>query len=219
MDSVKAMGGRPMVTEIQSLKQAMAGPEIAGAAAAIIAQARGILKWQNDHDNAMTDWADQNPGQYNTAKFEKQFIKDHDIKKYITDAKHGFAYQGQAIPAAGEREKGQAYMTPKGPRVWTGTGWAPSRPRRSDMAQAAAAPAESSDEDVGITSQAAPAQQTQPPPAQGEEGRQITVRPRAQPKAESQTRTLVSRLPVLDRGASGKQSGRVFWVAFLTPGS
>jgi hypothetical protein len=130
MDNVKAMGGRPMVTEIESLKRAMAGPELQpGAAAAIIAQAQGIIKYQDDHDNAYSDWRENNPTEYRTTKFEKQFIKDHNIKDYITTARHNFPYQGQTVPSdASQREKGQAYMTPKGPRVWSGTGWGAFQP-------------------------------------------------------------------------------------------
>jgi hypothetical protein len=123
MDSVKAMGGRPMVTEIESLKRAMAGPELQpGAAAAIIAQARGALKWQDDHDNGLNDWVDKNPGQYNTAKFERQFLKEHNVEDYVTEARHNFPYQGQDWHQNNpeQREVGQAYMTGKGPRVWLG---------------------------------------------------------------------------------------------------
>jgi hypothetical protein len=101
----------------------MAGPELQpGAAAAIIAQARGALKWQDDHDNGLNDWVDKNPGQYNTAKFERQFLKEHNVEDYVTEARHNFPYQGQDWHQNNpeQREVGQAYMTGKGPRVWLG---------------------------------------------------------------------------------------------------
>ena len=120
MDGVKAMGGRPMVAEIESMKRAMAGPEMQpGAAAAIIAQTRGIIKWQDDHDNALSDWADANPREFKTAKFEKQFIQDHPLKSYIDEARKNFPYKGDMEgKSAADLEDGHAYMTNSGPMRW-----------------------------------------------------------------------------------------------------
>jgi hypothetical protein len=128
MNKVQGMGGRVLVSEIESFKKAVASPNMQpGAAAAILAQMRGLMKWQDAHDNAYLQWRDDNAAAPKS-RFERQWLKDpkNSPDTFIKEARHNFPYQGQTIPpdAAG-REAGQAYMTPKGPRVWTGTGWAP----------------------------------------------------------------------------------------------
>jgi len=126
MSQVQAMGGRILVSEIEGFKRAVASPNMQpAAAAAIIAQMRGLMKWQDAHDEAYGDWRDANPSAPKR-QFERGWLKDpaNSPDKYITDARHGFAYKGQNwFPNNPEkREVGQTYMvdTARGPEphVW-----------------------------------------------------------------------------------------------------
>ena len=124
MTQTQAMGGRILQSEIETFKKAVASPNMQPAAAAgILAQMRGLIKWQDAHDDAYQDWREQNPAAPKT-RFERTWLRDpnNSPDKFITDARHGFAYKGQVLPPAAKREVGQTYMvdTPRGPEphVW-----------------------------------------------------------------------------------------------------
>ena len=123
-DNVKTMGGRVLVSEIEGLKNANANADLQPAAnAAIIGQGIGLLNYEDKHTNDYFAWKQQNPNATDTSTFELPWAKANPVAPFVNDARLGTAAKGIAIPAAGDRVQGQAYMTPKGKAVWTGSGW------------------------------------------------------------------------------------------------
>jgi hypothetical protein len=117
MDAAKAQGGRLLASEIETLKRATASANMTpGAAAAIIAQMRGLLKWQDDHDSAFLDWRDTH-GAENPAKFDREWLnrKTHPENRpgaYVDKARKNFPYEGDLDNQTPETlEDGRAYMT------------------------------------------------------------------------------------------------------------
>ena len=127
-NDVKSMGGRVLMSEIMGLTKANANPELQpAAAAAIIGQGLGVLDYEDAHTGAYFDWKRQNPNAYDPSQFELGWAKQHPVNQFVDQATKGLAYQGQTVPSdPSARTAGQTYLTPKGPMVWRGTGWAPA---------------------------------------------------------------------------------------------
>jgi hypothetical protein len=124
MRMAKEQGGRLLASEIETLKRASAAPNLtSGAAAAILAQTRGLLKWQDAHDSAFLDWRDAHPAD-NAAKFDREWLNpkahpENRPKAYVDQARKNFPYKGDLDNQRPESlEDGRAYMTKLGPRRW-----------------------------------------------------------------------------------------------------
>ena len=123
---LKAAGGRPMVAEIDGLMKANANAEMSpGANAAILAQGKGIINYQDQHYKDYLGWKDQNPNATDPGQFDTSWATAHPLGSFVDQVKKDTAYQGQVIPPnPTQRTAGQMYMTPKGPMRWSGNGWA-----------------------------------------------------------------------------------------------
>jgi hypothetical protein len=117
MNQAKEQGGRLLAQEIQTFAKASAQPGLTpGAAAAIIAQTRGLLHWQDAHDSAFLDWRDQHPAD-NPAKFDREWLNpkthpENRPKAFIDKARKNFPYQHDMDNLTKEQlEDGRAYMT------------------------------------------------------------------------------------------------------------
>jgi hypothetical protein len=128
-EQVKAMGGRPLVAEIEGLARANANPNLQPEAnRQIIARSLGQIQYLDDYWNAYGDWRRENPYTIDTGSFEKAWRKDHDVHQYEERAVKESTAKGSenppqkapAIPPLDQRETGKTYNTPKGPLIWMG---------------------------------------------------------------------------------------------------
>jgi hypothetical protein len=121
---LKSIGGRPLVSEIQGLSKATTNADLQPEAnAAILAQAKGLLDFHDQHDADFMDWRKANPTATNTAAFDIPWIKSHPLQPFVDSAAKGIAARGTVIPPPAQRVVGQRYVGPKGVGVWTGHGW------------------------------------------------------------------------------------------------
>jgi hypothetical protein len=124
MKAAKEQGGRLLASEIETLKRASAAPNLtAGAAAAILAQTKGLLDWQDAHDSAFLDWRDQHAAD-NPAKFDRDWLNpkahpENSPQAFVDKARKNFPYKGDMDNQTKETlEDGRAYMTKQGPMRW-----------------------------------------------------------------------------------------------------
>ena len=127
MQKAKDTGGRILASEIETIRRGMPSTSLTpGAVAAMINQIQGVLKWQDDHDNALLDWRDTHPAD-NPAKFERTWTMKKDAngnlpnspEAYVAKARKNFPYEhdmDNQTPAS--LEDGHAYMTKTGPLRW-----------------------------------------------------------------------------------------------------
>ncbi len=123
-DQVKALGGRPLVAEIEGLVKANANPNLEpDANIALLGQAKGLLDYADKNYQDRMQWREENPQENDTSKFETQWAKENPIDKFVKEQKKSIPALGQEIPPADKREANKVYMTPKGERIWTPQGW------------------------------------------------------------------------------------------------
>jgi hypothetical protein len=134
-EQVKAMGGRPLVAEIEGLARANANPNLQPEAnRQIVARSIGQLQYLDDYWTAYSDWRSANPYTVDTGSFEKAWRKDHDVKSYEDRAVKEATALGSdnppnkknpnALPPVEKREKGYTHKFSNGVTgVWNGSGW------------------------------------------------------------------------------------------------
>jgi hypothetical protein len=96
-DQIKAIGGRPLVTEITGLSKATQNPDLQPEAnKEIIAQAHGLIDWQKQYNN---DFSNQYAaGPMDLAKFSQQWTADHPLSGYVQNRLKSFGVKGVDFP-------------------------------------------------------------------------------------------------------------------------
>ena len=89
-DQVKSMGGKILVSEIAGLTKANANPELQpGANAALLGQAKGLLDYEDKHFQDYSDWRKENPDAYDATDFERGWVKENPLSRYVKEAEMG----------------------------------------------------------------------------------------------------------------------------------
>jgi hypothetical protein len=115
--NAKDMGGRVLVSELEGLQKANANPNMQPASnAAILAQQKGLLNWEDQHYQDYSTWRQANPYATDALGFETAWAKAHPVGAYVAAAKKDIAPLGAPLPAQGQLSDGQAYIV-KGQKV------------------------------------------------------------------------------------------------------
>jgi hypothetical protein len=115
--NAKDMGGRVLVSELEGLQKANANPNMQPASnAAILAQQKGLLNWEDQHYQDYSTWRQANPYATDASSFETAWAKAHPVGAYVAAAKKDIAPLGAPLPAQGQLSDGQAYIV-KGQKV------------------------------------------------------------------------------------------------------
>lgn len=124
-DQVKAMGGKILVSEITGLTKANANPELQpGANAALLGQAKGLLDYEDKHFQDYADWRKSNPDAYDATDFERQWVKENPLSRYVKEAEMGVGARGAPLLPVEKREKGYTYTNDQGVTGrWNGKSW------------------------------------------------------------------------------------------------
>lgn len=125
MGQAAAAGNRLLVSELTTLTKANANPDLQpGANAAILAQAIGLAKRDDQYYQDYTDWHRAHKGAIDSSEFETGWNKANPPEKFVNDAEKSFGFKGQYIPSDPKlRVEGQTYLTKGGPRVWVKGAW------------------------------------------------------------------------------------------------
>lgn len=109
--NAKDMGGRVLVSELDGLQKANANPNMQpGSNAAIIAQQKGLLNWEDAHYQAYSGWRNANPYATDASAFEQGWAKQNPVGAYVSAARKDIAPLGQPLPSQGQLVDGQAYI-------------------------------------------------------------------------------------------------------------
>jgi len=109
--NAKDMGGRVLVSELDGLQKANANPNMQPASnAAILAQQKGLLNWEDAHYNDYSQWRQANPYATDASTFETAWAKAHPVSTYVDAAKKDISPLGVPLPPKGQLVDGQAYL-------------------------------------------------------------------------------------------------------------
>jgi hypothetical protein len=115
--NAKDIGGRVLVSELDGLAKSNANPNMQPASnAAILAQQKGLLNWEDQHYQDYSAWRQANPYATDASGFETAWAKAHPVGAYVAAAKKDIAPLGAPLPAQGQLSDGQAYIV-KGQKV------------------------------------------------------------------------------------------------------
>jgi hypothetical protein len=116
----KDLGGRILVTEIAGLSKANANQSMQpGSNAAILAQQKGLLDWEDARAHAYFEERRANPNAYDMSAFEEKWSKENPPSKYVEAARKDIAPLGVPLPAKDKLVDGQAYMLKSGKARWS----------------------------------------------------------------------------------------------------
>lgn len=109
--NAKDMGGRVLVSELDGLQKANANPNMQPASnAAILAQQKGLLNWEDAYYNDRSQWRQANPYATDASTFETAWAKAHPASAYVDAAKKDISPLGVPLPPKGQLVGGQAYL-------------------------------------------------------------------------------------------------------------
>ena len=133
-EQVKAMGGRPLVAEIEGLARANANAALTPEAnRQIIARSIGQIQYNTDYLNDYVNWRRENPYTIDTMRFDQEWMKTHDIHDYENRAadeatavgSHNPPAKPTVLPPVDQRVAGKTAQTIGGKTyLWNGQGWA-----------------------------------------------------------------------------------------------
>jgi hypothetical protein len=122
----KDLGGRILVTEIEGLKRANASPDLQPAAnAAIIANALGMIDYENKYFNEYNQWREKNGSNPYYDRFYNEWMKNNNPKTFQEERNKASAARGVPAPPKSELVVGQSYNRGGVTYTWDGKNMIP----------------------------------------------------------------------------------------------